>query len=374
MSEIARLHRKAAGASLMQHDTDQAEPHLLAAEAMAPGSAERARLACLRANQSLERGEVTAARSFAKKGLRLAQRDGDIDEIAAAHETLAVVFHYLGEWREGLRVEIERLGDSADENAQLARVFDIHHCIGQYHLYGDGLSTGVEGYARHTLELAEKAGAVRAQAFAWCLLGESLLLQARWEESAGCLERSCELHGSLGARSGALPWQRLAELMVCSGAPEKAEDYLRRASAIATVSPMAKHLWGRIHATAALAALEQGDPSSAVRSVRAAGGAAVRHGDCPSCSALLNPVAAEAFAALGDPEGARPHVEAAGRVAAMFDSSAWRAMAESTDGSLAVSKGQAWRAQERFEAAAALYERAGQPYWAERSLVMSAGT
>ena len=199
---------------------------------------------------------------------------------------------------------------------QLARVFDIHHCIGQYHLYGDGLSESVEGYARGILDRAEDAGAVRAQAFAWCLLGESLLLQARWDESDGCLERSCDLHDSLGSRSGALAWQRRAELAACRGAHDEVDAYLRQASGIATVSPMASHLWGRIHATAALAAVERGDPERAVLSVQAAAAAGARYGDCPTCSALLNPVAAEAFALLGDADNARDYADAAARVAA----------------------------------------------------------
>jgi hypothetical protein len=95
-------------------------------------------------------------------------------------------------------------------------VVDIHHCIGQYHLYGDGLGDDVEPYARRVLAVAEEVEVVRAQAFAWCLLGESLLLHAWWDEAGGCLERSCNLHESLGTSLGALPWQRLAEL---TGAP-----------------------------------------------------------------------------------------------------------------------------------------------------------
>src|SRR5262249_9771981 len=156
------------------------------------------------------------------------------------------------------------------EGVLTARVFDIHHCIGQYHLYGDGLSDGVEDYARRVLALAEESQAVRAQAFAWCLLGEALLLQARWEEAAGCLEGRCDLHAPLGRRSGALPWQRLAALGVGRGAPEEAEEPLRRASAIATVSPMARHMWGRIYATAAFAQVQRGDPEAAARSIRSA--------------------------------------------------------------------------------------------------------
>src|SRR5438552_5446326 len=60
-----------------------------------------------------------------------------------------------------------------------------------------------------------------------------------------------------------------------------------------------------MHATAVFAAVEQGDSERAVRSVQAAAAAAARYGDCPTCSALLNPVAAEAFALLADPESAR---------------------------------------------------------------------
>ena len=369
---LARLRRKIAGAWLLQHGADAAEPHLAAAEKLASDPAERGRVACLRANQAWERGDLGAAQRFAEQAREAAQAHGDLDDVAAAQEALAVVSHLRGNWRQGLELEIERLAAGGQAGAQLARVFDIHHCIGQYHLYGDGLADNVEEYARRTLALAEQAEAVRAQAFAWCLLGESLLLRARWEEAGGCLARRCELHESLGTATCGLPWQRLVELAVCRGTPNEAYPFLRRASAIATVSPMAKHLWGRIHATAAFAALERGDPGAAASSVRAAAGAAARYGDCPSCSALLNPIAAEAFAAFGDRTGARAHAEAAAAVAGFFDSSAWRAMAESAAASAAAAAGEPTRAREHFEAAAGLYARAGQPYWRQRTLWQAA--
>jgi hypothetical protein len=136
---------------------------------------------------------------------------------------------------------------------------------------------------------------------------------------------------------------------------------------------MAKHLWGRIHATAAFAALEQGEPNAAAQSVRAAAAAATRYGDCPSCSALLNPIAAEVFAVLGDSQSARAHAETAAQVSELFDSSAWRAMAASAAASVAAAAHEPARAREHFELAAVLYERARQPYWAARSLAQAAG-
>jgi DNA-binding SARP family transcriptional activator len=369
---IARLHRRTAGAWLSQHDAAAAESHLAAAERLAADPGERARLVLLRANQAWARGELDRAEELARKARPLAEAHGEPEDRALVDETFAIISHMRGDWRRGLQLEIGRTPAAA---RSLARVFDIHHCIGQYHLYGDALAPDVEDYARETLALAERNDAARAQAFAWCLLGESLLLHARWDEASGCLERSCDLHTSFdGSRSGALPWQRLAELMVSRGDPGKADAPLRRASAIATVSPMAMHMWGRIYATMAFAQLEQGDPEAAARSVRAAAASAVRYGDCPSCSALLNPLAAEAFGALGELDAARAHADAATRVATMFESSAWSAMAESAAGSVAAAEGAPAEARVRFVEAAALYDRIGHSYWAERSRAQASAT
>jgi tetratricopeptide (TPR) repeat protein len=364
----ARLERKCAEAWLMQHRPDAAAPHLAAAERRAAEPGDRGRVLRARANLAWETGDIASAQRYAEQAHDLARDHGTPDDLAAAHEALAIVSHFRGEWREGLESELERLASEDIGPGQLGRVIDIHHCIGQYHLYGDGLAGSVEDYARRILDRAEEAGAVRAQAFAWCLLGEALLLQARWDEAAGCLTRSCELHASLGSRSGALPWQRRAELAACRGAYDEAEACLRQASGIATVSRMASHMWGRIHATAAFAAMEQSDAERAVRSIQAAAAASSRYGDCPTCSALLNPMAAEAFALRGDPESARSYVQSAAQVAEMFNSSAWRAMAEAAAGSLALAERDEARALRHFGTARDLYERAGQPYWAERSV------
>jgi len=69
--------------------------------------------------------------------------------------------HTRGEWRRGLHLELQRLGPAADD-PRLARVFDLHHCIGEYQLAGDTSFAGAEEYARRTLDLAEQTGARRA--------------------------------------------------------------------------------------------------------------------------------------------------------------------------------------------------------------------
>lgn len=367
-----RLHLKVADSLLKQHAAEEAEPHLVLAEKLRGDRRARVRLACLRASQAAERGRLELAQQLAEQAFELARLDGDAEDVAAAHEVLAVVSHLHGNWRRGLELELERLARDAGHGGELGRIADIHQCIAQYHLYGDELTGEVEDYARRTLALAERARAVRAQAFAWCLLGEALLLRARFDEAGGCLQRSCELHDQLGSPTSGLPWQRLAELSVCRGAAQEAGAFLRRACAIATVSPMARHLWGRIHATAAFAALEQGDLAGAARAVRASGAAAARYGGCPSCGALLNPIAAEVFSGLGMPVEARAYADSAAAVADAFGSSAWRAMAEAAAGAALLAEGKPERAREHLETAARLYRSAGQPYWMKRALAQAA--
>jgi DNA-binding transcriptional activator of the SARP family len=371
----ARLHRKAAQAALMLYRTEAAEAHLHAATTLLvaePDQAESGRLLGVRASLLWERGRLEDAQAAAEASLSTAEHCGDAEDIAASNETLAIVFHMRGAWRSGLHVEIDRVASRADTDVQLARVFDIHHCIGQYHLYGDGLSRSVEDYARRTLDLAIARNARRAQAFSWCLLGESLLLQGRWDEALGCLEQSAGIHSDLGTRSGTLPWQRLAELASGRGDSDTAARCLRQGMAIATISPLARHAWGRLYATVAFDAIERGDPEDAVKAVRAAAAAAARTGGCPTCAVLLNPMAAEAYAMLGDEAGASAHARAAEQVAATFTSRAWRAMAECSSGSSAAARGDGTTARDHFLVAAQLYGAANQPFWEARSTLQAA--
>jgi len=113
--------------------------------------------------------------------------------------------------------------------------------------------------------------------------------------------------------------------------------------------------------------MERGEPELVIRSVRATQSAAARYGDCPACGALLNPVGAQAFALVGDGEGAHALAEVASQLAASFASSAWSAMAESAAASAAIADGDLTAARHRFGSAIALYEKAGHTFWAERA-------
>src|SRR5690242_21898986 len=109
--------------------------------------------------------------------------------------------------------------------------------------------------------------------------------------------------------------------------------------AIATVSPLSRHLWGRLFAIAAFDAVERGEPQGAVQAARAAAASGARHGECANCALLLNPIVAEAHATLGDPVAAGHYADVARRIADGFDSSAWRAMAETAAGARTQAEG-----------------------------------
>jgi len=222
----------------------------------------------------------------------------------------------------------------------------------------------VDAYARRTLELAGRTGARRAEALACCLLGESLLLRGQWEDAQVYLERCHDLHHALGATTGeALASQRLGELAVYRGDHAAARAHLDRALDLAIDGPLAVHLMSRIYATATLDALERDDPASARQAIEAAADARARYGACPPCDALLHPVAAEAYAALGDVRRAKEHAEAAEETRS-WGSDAWNAMAD-VAGACA-SGGEDGEAAELFATAAERFERIGQPYQAAR--------
>lgn len=214
-------------------------------------------------------------------------------------------------------------------------------------------------------------GARRAQALAWCLLGETLLLRGRWGEAEDALRRSLDLHRDVGAKAGeALTWQRLGELAAFRGDPATAADCVRRGLELAAGASMASHLMRRLYATAILNAVEQGDTDSALESLEAAEEAVQRYGDCPTCSALLHPVAAETYAMVGEPERAEEHARRAEQVAGFWESGAWKAMAETAQAAASQARGEP--ASERFLAAATLFERLGQPFESARCRFLAA--
>jgi DNA-binding SARP family transcriptional activator len=125
----ARLHRKAAHASIATQALPAAEQHLTAASLLLtsqPDEAERGRLRLAQAQWLWERGRPSEALEAAEEGLELSEHHGKPADVAAAYEVLALVFHSRGEWKRGLHFQIQHLGASADD-PRLGTVLDAHH-------------------------------------------------------------------------------------------------------------------------------------------------------------------------------------------------------------------------------------------------------
>lgn len=176
-----------------------------------------------------------------------------------------------------------------------------------------------------------------------------------------------ELHHELAAPLGeSLALQRLAELVAAQGDYARADELLDQALEVAVRAPIfASHMQVRIHATRAAHALDQGDALAAARAVEATVNVCTQFGECPGCSALVHPVAAETHAILGNLEEAEARATAAREIAEQWQSGAWRALAELAQG-VAARPGE--DAAQHLIAAADLFEEIAQPYPAAQCL------
>jgi tetratricopeptide (TPR) repeat protein len=126
-----------------------------------------------------------------------------------------------------------------------------------------------------------------------------------------------------------------------------------------------------VYATAALNALERGEPCAAVCHLDEAAEVAGRTGSCATCSALLYPVAARAYLAIGDFDQAAYHADEARRVATSWESGSWRAMAAMAHAAVLQARTDYVLAYESCLAAAATFEGIGQQFDAARCLVQA---
>jgi tetratricopeptide (TPR) repeat protein len=171
-----------------------------------------------------------------------------------------------------------------------------------------------------------------------------------------------------------LALQRLAEVRAYQGEHAAAQDHLMAALAIAVDPPMATHVWVRVYATAAANALDHGDAVAAMRAIEAAAETIRRSGSCEVCGAHLNPIATRTFLTLGDIDRAEYHAQEAERTAAYWESSTWRALAETARAEVDRARGDVASASQRFKSAAAAFERVDQPFDAARCLLEAGQT
>lgn len=269
--------------------------------------------------------------------------------------------HHRGEWFQLLDSELRKA--VADPRAAVA-LFDSHLCVAEYLLYGATPHDEVLDLAARLRESAERAGVLRAAAFATALRGEAAMLKGdldlAWEE----LRESADLHHDLGSSAGeAHALQRLADLHLLRGDRAQATRLATRALPLARWSTLALHLVQRVYGTLIYSAPDPVEARAVVDRAEATMGV---DDECLFCKIMFLVPAGHACAAVGDLDRARDYLTQALTVAARWDGSVWQAMNLELEAHLEQAEGRDERARTLLARAAELFLAAGQVTDAER--------
>ncbi|MFC5179352.1 ATP-binding protein [Nocardioides taihuensis] len=314
-----------------------------------------------RANLAFFRGDLETAADTAAQAralLSLAQDSWEVLDLVALQGLIA---HQRGEWYSRLETELR---SSAHDSRVVAAVFDANLCVSEYLLYGPTPYPEVLRLAEEIRSSAERAGSLRAVAFAHALAGEAALLSGDLDRAEHALREALDLHAEAGARAGqALCLQRLAEVRLARGDRDGAQHLLDRALPLARWTPVAIHLIDRIHGTMIAAAP---DPAAACEVVDMASNATDDRDQCWFCSVTFAVPAAIACADAGDLEHAREHLASAERSTALWPGTAWQAATVEARAHLEAAEGDPAAARRLLDQASRMFAQIGHPRDAER--------
>lgn len=301
---------------------------------------------------------------------RLALETGDEGALVIASWAQAAAAHARGDLHGSVWADLKETSNLP----QLAlRVFDGHLCITQRFLYGSRPYADVIAFADSLAGEAHRLGAARGHAFAVTLRGEARLLSGQLEAAEVDLVEGGRLHRAIGGATGeALALQRRAELAMHRGQLEHARSLLAEALDVARQSDVGFHLLDRIYGTRiALAA----NPTAAIRVVEEAE-ASVRGPleTCPGCRITFAIPATIAAARAHEMELATNHERASDYLAnVVMKLPAWYASLHEARAHMALARGEARAARERFGAAAEGFRSCGQPLDEARCAGLASG-
>src|SRR5829696_7511966 len=262
--------------------------------------------------------------------------------------------HHRGEWFQRLRAELH----AGLQRPDLAiGIFDSHLCVAEYLLYGPTPYQEVIDLAAQLRRTAERAGVLRAVAFATALRGEAALLSDDLELAESELTDAVELHHELGSPAGeAHSLQRLAEVHLARSDREEASRLLRLALPLARWSTIGQHLMHRVYGSMIEAAPDLATARAVIDRAEATLGVDDR---CPFCSIMLAVPAARVCAEVGDLDDARRHLQVAKASEALWEGTAWEASVLEARAQLARAEHRDAEAGRLLVAAAALFDAAG---------------
>jgi DNA-binding SARP family transcriptional activator len=327
-----------------------------------PTAAERTRAVLARALVQLNSGELDQAEQTARQARTLAIDAGLGREIGEASFVLGVLANLRGKWKQQFRGEF--IAATGTDPRSSAHVLDAHLCLAESCLYGPAGHEGIAEYARELQALAERAESARGRALASFLLGEAELLSGRLVAARQLLTTAVSLYEQAAARSGqVLAMHRLAEVALAGAQRKQAITLLRRSLLLADQCWLEPHITVRIHGTLVAATV---DPHGAVLRVEDADRALDRRNVCPPCSMAFRMAAAVTFARTGHLDQARHRLQAAERIAGMWQGGAWHAAAWEVRGVLRQAEGDTIRATALYNEAADQFAELGRPLDSDR--------
>jgi DNA-binding SARP family transcriptional activator/tetratricopeptide (TPR) repeat protein len=301
---------------------------------------------------------------------RLALESGDAGAIVVASWAQAAAAHARGELHDSVLADLR---DTSDLPRLAVRVFDGQLCITQRFLYGARPYPDVIAFADALADEGARLGAARGHAFGVTLRGEAELLSGRLDDAELDLAEGGRLHRAIGGATGeALALQRLAELALRRGEPDRAAVLLSDALDLARVTDIGFHLLDRIYGTRIELAADADEALAAVDEAEEAVRGPLE--TCPGCRITFAVPAAIACARAGHVERAlelEPAVDFLAHVVMRLP--AWNAAYEEVRGHIAQAAGDEGRAREQFATAAEGFATAGQPFDRDRCARLATG-
>jgi DNA-binding SARP family transcriptional activator len=323
-----------------------------------PTAAERTRALLAWGLVHLNQGDLEEAERTAEEARALAIDAGLGREVGEASAILGLVASAQGRWNDLFRSEF--IQSVRRTPALVPFVFDAHLCLAEFSLHSVEGCDAIVALARELLTVAEQAGSIQGQALATLLLGEVELLSGELEQAGEHLGRAVELHEQARAPSGqALSMERMAAVALARGQRWHADRLLQRALRLAAASRLAPHLLVRVHGAMIQAAAP--DLPRSVAAVQRADAALAGRDLCPPCSMGFRVAATMALARAGDLQQARARLEAAERIAGMWQGGPWLAAIWEARGVLRRSEGDHAQAAALFKEAAERFAQANRP-------------
>jgi len=284
-----------------------------------PGIAEHVRGLIAWGTIHLHSGEFGAAQQKAEEARRLALVGNLAREVGEASALVGLVAHMQGQWQDLFRAEFiawARQKERAAEN-----VFDGHLCLAEFCLCNAHGHAEMARLAGELLAIAEEAGSTHGRALATLILGKAELFSGRLEAAEELLTRADELHAQAEAPVGrALALHRIAEVALARGQKWRAGRLLQKGLGIAERTWLTPHLLVRY---AALAVETASDAEQRDEAIRQGDRLVLGCATCQPCSMGFRIASAIALAEAGDVGQAASRIDAAERIAGMWQGGPW---------------------------------------------------